>query len=46
MMQIELLECTQRGYNLLIGLDDKIEKIVEGMGASNHIEFVQSLSNP
>jgi len=29
----------------LIGLDGKIEKIVEGIGASNHIEFVQSLSN-
>ena len=29
----------------LIGLDGKIEKIVEGMGASNHIEFVQRLSN-
>ena len=30
----------------LIGLDGKIEKIIEGMGASNHIEFVQSISNP
>jgi peroxiredoxin Q/BCP len=29
----------------LIGLDGKIEKIVEGMGASNHIAFIQSLSN-
>ncbi len=28
----------------LIGLDGKIEKIVEGMGASSHIEFVHSLS--
>ena len=28
----------------LIGLDGKIEKIVEGMGASNHVEFVQGLS--
>ena len=27
----------------LIGLDGKIEKIVEGMGASNHIEFVKGL---
>ena len=27
----------------LIGLDGKIEKIIEGMGASNHIEFVQDL---
>ena len=27
----------------LIGLDGKIERIVEGMGASNHIEFVKSL---
>ena len=27
----------------LIGLDSKIEKIVEGMGASNHIEFIQGL---
>lgn len=27
----------------LIGLDGKIEMVVEGMGASNHIEFVQSL---
>ena len=29
----------------LIGLDGKIERIVEGMGASNHIEFIQSLTN-
>jgi peroxiredoxin Q/BCP len=29
----------------LIGLDCKIENIVEGMGASTHIEFVQGLSN-
>ncbi len=27
----------------LIGLDGRIEKIVEGMGASKHIEFVESL---
>ncbi|MDE1866694.1 MAG: peroxiredoxin [Thaumarchaeota archaeon] len=27
----------------LIGLDSKIEKIVEGLSVSNHIEFVQSL---
>ena len=29
----------------LIGLDGKIEKIVEGMGASNHIEFIQGLTD-
>ncbi|HZS74753.1 MAG TPA: peroxiredoxin [Candidatus Nitrosotalea sp.] len=29
----------------LIGLDGKIEKIVEGMGASNHIAFIQSLTS-
>jgi peroxiredoxin Q/BCP len=29
----------------LIGLDGKIENIVEGMSASTHIEFVQGLSN-
>ena len=29
----------------LIGLDGRIEKIVKGMGASNHIEFVQSLAD-
>src|SRR5574337_1749898 len=29
----------------LIGLDGKIEKIVEGMGASNHISFIQSLTS-
>jgi peroxiredoxin Q/BCP len=28
----------------LIGLDGKIESIIEGMGASNHIEFVRGLS--
>lgn len=28
----------------LIGLDGRIEKIVKGMGVSNHIEFVQSLA--
>ena len=28
----------------LIGLDGKIENIVEGVGASPHIEFVESLS--
>ncbi len=34
-----------RRITYLIGLNGKIENIVEGMGASNHIEFVQSLSN-
>lgn len=29
----------------LIGLDGKIEKIVDGMGASNHIELIQGLCN-
>lgn len=29
----------------LIGLDGRIEKIIEGMGASKHIEFVESLLN-
>ncbi|MGI0062911.1 MAG: peroxiredoxin [Nitrosotalea sp.] len=29
----------------LIGLDGRIENIIEGMGASNHIEFVQSLAD-
>ena len=29
----------------LIGLDERIENIIEGMGASNHIEFVQSLAD-
>ncbi|HET7336914.1 MAG TPA: redoxin domain-containing protein, partial [Candidatus Nitrosotalea sp.] len=29
----------------LIGLDGKIEKIVEGMGAANHISFIQSLTS-
>lgn len=29
----------------LIGLDGRIEKIVKGMGTSNHIEFVQSLAD-
>ncbi len=29
----------------LIGLDGKIEEIVDSMGSSSHIEFVQSLSN-
>jgi peroxiredoxin Q/BCP len=28
----------------LIGLDGKIKNIVQGMSASNHIEFIQSLS--
>lgn len=28
----------------LIGLDGKIEMVVEGMGASSHIEFVQKLT--
>lgn len=29
----------------LIGLDGRIENIIEGMGASNHIEFVQRLAD-
>jgi len=29
----------------LIGLDGRIEKIIEGMSASNHIEFVRNLSS-
>ena len=29
----------------LIGLDGKIEKIAEGMGATNHISFIQSLTS-
>ncbi len=28
----------------LIGLDGKIESIIEGMGASNHIKFVQNIA--
>lgn len=28
----------------LIGLDGRIEDIIEGMGASNHVSFVQSLA--
>ncbi|MDE1844656.1 MAG: peroxiredoxin [Thaumarchaeota archaeon] len=29
----------------LIGLDGRIEDIIEGMGASNHVSFVQGLSD-
>lgn len=30
----------------LIGLDGKIERIIESMGASKHIEFIESLVSP
>ena len=40
-----LLGAYTKRITYLIGLDGKIENIVEGMGASNHIEFVQSLTD-
>ncbi|TLX82743.1 MAG: peroxiredoxin [Thaumarchaeota archaeon] len=30
----------------LIGLDGKIERIIAGIGASKHIEFIESLASP
>ena len=40
-----LLGAYTKRITYLIGLDGKIEKIVEGMGASNHIEFIQGLTD-
>ncbi|HEX5458281.1 MAG TPA: peroxiredoxin [Candidatus Nitrosotalea sp.] len=40
-----LLGAYTKRITYLIGLDGKIENIVEGMGASNHIEFIQGLTD-
>lgn len=34
-----------RRITFLIGLDGKIEKIIDGIGASPHVKFIQSLSS-
>ena len=44
-MQPASLGMYTKRITYLIGLDGRIEKIIDSMGASSHIEFVQSLAD-